>query len=328
MMIYTDPIYWSINIEEPVILDLIQSPTLQRLKGIDQAWYFEPHFPDSKHTRFEHSLGVYLLLKRYGASIEEQISWLIHDVSHGTFSHCLDYVFDEGSQKEQNHQDNIFEEFIKKTNIPDILRKHWFDVDYIIDDKNFPLKETILPDLCADRIDYSFRTMIYYDKQPIENVHYFLNHLKAIDKKWIFNDFESAKRYAEVFHKNNDVFYSGIQSAIMHKSVGSCLKHAWNMWYLTMDDFYSIDQQVLDKITSHIETDAQLSIYWERMNNKIPCKNDPDNYEFHVFCKSRLVDPLFIDGNGIKRVSDVDIEWKTIIQTAPKYKEYFLKFEK
>jgi len=36
----------------------------------------------------------------------------------------LDYVFDEGNQKEQSHQDNIFEEFIKKTDIPEILEKY------------------------------------------------------------------------------------------------------------------------------------------------------------------------------------------------------------
>lgn len=64
-MFYTDPIYGTVEIQDPVILELIQSPTLQRLKGIDQAGYYDEHFPDSKHTRFEHSMGVYLLLKRY-----------------------------------------------------------------------------------------------------------------------------------------------------------------------------------------------------------------------------------------------------------------------
>jgi hypothetical protein len=84
---------------------------------------------------------------------------------------------------------------------------------------------------------------------------------------------------------------------------------------------------LLNKVIAHIETDPQLSLYWQRMNNKVPYKNDPHDFEFSVFCKSRLVDPLFIDGAHIKRVSEVDEAWKTIIQTDPKYKEYFLKFE-
>ena len=95
-----------------------------------------------------------------------------------------------------------------------------------------------------------------------------------------------------------------------------------------MDDFYTTDRQVLDKITAHIETDEQLNIYWQRMNNKIPYTNDPNDFEYNVFCKSRVVDPLFMDADGIKRVSDVDKEWKTIVQTKSPPKEYFLKFEK
>ena len=114
-MKYTDRVYENIEIDEPVILELINSKTIQRLKDIDQAGYFEPHFPGTAHSRFEHSVGVYLLLKMYGAPIEEQIAGLIHDVSHSAFSHCIDYVLDAGSEKEHNHQDNVFDEFVRKS---------------------------------------------------------------------------------------------------------------------------------------------------------------------------------------------------------------------
>ena len=92
------------------------------------------------------------------------------------------------------------------------------------------------------------------------------------------------------------------------------------------DDFYTTDTEVLDKIIPHIESDEQLGIYWERMNNQIPYKNDPNDFDFRVFCKSRVVDPLCIENNELKRVSEIDNEWKTIVQTHPKHKEYFLKF--
>jgi HD superfamily phosphohydrolase len=36
-MYYKDTIYGSYKIQEPVILELINSPAMQRLKGIDQA---------------------------------------------------------------------------------------------------------------------------------------------------------------------------------------------------------------------------------------------------------------------------------------------------
>ena len=121
-MLIKDRVYGEVDILEPVLIEIINSSALQRLKEIDQAGYFEPHFPGTAHSRFEHSVGVCALLKKYGAPIEEQMAGLIHDISHSAFSHCIDYVLDIGSQKEQNHQDNIFEEFVKKSQIPSILK--------------------------------------------------------------------------------------------------------------------------------------------------------------------------------------------------------------
>jgi hypothetical protein len=41
------------------------SKAIQRLKGIEQAGYHSSFFPGSAYSRFEHSMGVYLLLKKY-----------------------------------------------------------------------------------------------------------------------------------------------------------------------------------------------------------------------------------------------------------------------
>ena len=67
-MRYIDRIYGESEIAELVILELINFPTLQRLKEIDQVGYFEPYFHGTAHSRFEHSVGVYLLLKKYSAA--------------------------------------------------------------------------------------------------------------------------------------------------------------------------------------------------------------------------------------------------------------------
>lgn len=326
-MHYEDTIYGNYEIQEPVILELINSPAMQRLKGIDQAWYFHVYFPGIPRSRFNHSLGVYLLLKNYWASLEEQIAWLLHDISHGTFSHCLDYVFEWWNQKEQSHQDNIFESFIKKTDIPYILKKYDLDIEYIIDDRHFPLKETTLPDLCADRIDYILRDARHLGEYSYEDVAYILEHLIIQNNKRIFKDVSSAKKFAELFYRMNEKYYAGIESAAMHRTVGDCLKYALGKGYLHMDDFYTVDTQVLDKIAAHIENDPQLDIYWQRMNNKIPFTNNPDDFDAHVFCKSRVVDPLFMDDTLAKRISESDDEWKTIIRDTSPAKEYFLKFE-
>jgi hypothetical protein len=322
----TDRVYGNSEITEPIILELINSSALQRLKDIDQAGYFEPHFPGTALSRFEHSVGVYLLLKKYGAPIEEQIAGLIHDVSHAVFSHCIDYVLSAGSGKEQNHQDNVFEKFVKKSAIPAILRKYHLELSYILDDKNFPLKEQSLPNLCADRIDYSLRSAMTF--RELDDEKYFLDHLVAQDKKWIFTDFESAKKYAELFLKLNTIYYAGLPSAVMFQTVGDYLRHALAQGYISEADLYTTDKMVLAKIKPHTKNDPKLNLLLERMQNKIGFKNDPNNFDGEVFCKSRVIDPLCQHDGAVKRISQIDSNWSMILKQESQPKHYFIKFER
>jgi len=325
-MKYMDRVYGSFEITESVILELINSPALQRLKEIDQIGYFEPYFPETAHSRFEHSVGVYLLLKMYGAPLEEQIAGLIHDVSHSAFSHCIDYVLDTGSEKEHNHQDNIFNKFVRKSEIPKVLRAYNLDPDYILDDKNFPLKEKDLPDLCADRIDYSLRTAILF--REIKNGKYFIDSLVAKNGRWIFKDFESAEKYASLFLKLNKDYYAGLPSATMFWTVGCYLRYALSKNYISEADLCTTDKIVLGKIGSHIRTDSKLNLLFNRMNNKIGFRNDPNDYNGKVFCKSRAVNPFCWHEGKIKRISEAKQNWNDIIEQESKPKEYFLKFDK
>lgn len=325
-MMYEDRIYGMQEITEPVILELIACPTLQRLKDIDQAGYRNAYFPDSSHSRFEHSVGVYLLLKQYGAPLEEQIAGLIHDVSHSAFSHCIDYVLKEGNVEQQSHQDNVFDAFVRKSEIPDILKKYGLDLDYILDDAHFPLKEKDLPDLCADRIDYSMRTIVCF--KEMDNVRYFLDRLIARGGKWFFADEESARRYAELFLKINNDYYCGIASAVMFQTVADYLKEALKKKYITEGDLYTTDKIVLAKIAPHHKDDPELARFFDRMDGGIGYKSDPENYEAEVLCKSRVIDPLFEQEGELKRVSDVNPAWKDVLREGSKPKKHFIRFDR
>lgn len=325
-MNYNDRVYGNFSIDEAVIIELLHSSTLQRLKNISQVGYFESFFPGSYHTRFEHSVGDYYLLKHFKASLEEQIAGLIHDVSHSAFSHCIDYIGTLEGQKNQTHQDSIFENFVKNSEIPSILQKHSLDLEYILDDSHFPLKETNIPDLCTDRMDYILRAGVIYKVIGTKEVQYFMDNITATEGKWIFKNYESALWFAEFFSKISDVYFSNIQSAVMLSTVGAYLKRGLEKKYITMDDIYTTDTEVLEKMKPFHATDADLQLLFERMNNKIAYENNPQDYTAHVFCKSRVVDPLFFQGSEVKRVSEVNPEWKEKMERSKKPKEYFLKF--
>ena len=196
-----DRVFGAQVITEPAVLDLIRAPSLQRLKGVDQSGYPDPFFPSAeRHTRFDHSLGVYFLLRRYRAPLDEQIAGLIHDVSHTVFSHCADYMLgDVNAGKTQGHQDAVFSSFVRSSEIPRILANHSIDVDRVLDDSAFPLKERPLPDLCADRLDYSLRCALVYGVRTVQQTEKLLGSLRTDGTTWFFDSLESAKAYASLF---------------------------------------------------------------------------------------------------------------------------------
>jgi len=324
-----DSVYGEIVITEQVIVELINSLVLQRLKGVDQAGYPPLYKPRKRVSRFDHSVGVYWLLHMYGASIEEQIRGLIHDVSHSCFSHCIDYTLENGSEKTQNFQDDVFNIFVQKSNIKEIIEKHGFDFDYIIGN-HFQLEEKELPALCADRIDYSLRDALSFGFINKKNVGYILEKLIVEEQNWVFKNLESAKKYANLFLRINTERYSGVSSAIMFRVVGDFLRYSLKEGYIIEEDLYTTDNFVIEKINKFVDKDEVLDLLWRRMNNKAgKIINSPDDYHVRIFCKSRAIDPLFKDGGGqTKRLSSVDQPWRKVLNEQSKPKLYFLKFPK
>ena len=326
-MKYQDRIYGAIQINEPVILDLIESSNLQRMKGIDQHGYFEPYFPGTRYSRFEHSLGVFILLRKFGAPLLEQIAGVLHDVSHTVFSHVADYVFSNGSGEKQTFQDDCFEEFVNRSRIPEILKKYKIDYKTLFDDTKFSLKEKELPDLCADRIDYFLRELRVTNKATQEEIDEFIENLIIINNLWVFKDRNLAKKYAYLFLEINNWFWSGLESAVMFKTSGDLLKYALAKKILIKDDLFTIDEEVLAKIKFATDKDDHLKLLFDRANNKFKFKSsNKNNYDLHSLCKSRVVDPLFLENKKLKRVSEIDPEFLKLKEKYSKPKEYYIKF--
>ncbi|HDZ54633.1 MAG TPA: HD domain-containing protein [Candidatus Nealsonbacteria bacterium] len=325
IMEYKDRIYGKNEIGEPIILELMKSKSMQRLKGIDQHGHFEPYFPDTKCDRFEHSVGVLILLKRFGASLEEQVAGLIHDVSHTVFSHVGDYVY--GSEVSHDFQDSYHQEFIENSKIPEILNRYGIDYKFILDETNFPLKESPLPNLCADRIDYFLRDAVLTGKVSLEKINNFLDNLVIIDNLWVFKDKNLAREYSLLYLKMNNWFWSGLESAVMLKTMGELLKYAINKQVISKDDLFTTDSNVWTKIRAGTAQDNHLARLIERADNKFKYKvSDKNNYDLYAQVKSRAVDPLILVNNHLKKLSELDPEFINLKNKYLQPKEYYIKF--
>ena len=102
--LFSDPVHGFISVPKNVIMDLIQTPEVQRLRRIRQLGVGHLVFPGAEHTRFNHALGAMALMqdaltnlneKGTPVSPEEETAALtvalLHDVGHGAFSHTLEH---------------------------------------------------------------------------------------------------------------------------------------------------------------------------------------------------------------------------------------------
>lgn len=91
----SDDIYGNFIITEPLLIELIYSQPVQRLKHVLQHGItgLIGLTPSPAVTRYDHSVGAMLLVRRAGGSVEAQAAALLHDVAHTALSHVVDGVF-------------------------------------------------------------------------------------------------------------------------------------------------------------------------------------------------------------------------------------------
>jgi HD superfamily phosphohydrolase len=328
---FTDPVYGDVLIDEPLLLELLADPAMQRLAYIDQAGYSRVWFPGGEHSRLEHSLGVAVLLARFGASLAEQAAGLVHDVSHTAFSHCVDYGAQGGSQARQSFQDDVFDEIVAGTNIPAILERHGLDPHHVLDDANFRLLERDLPELCADRIDYILRAGHHYADMTPAQIAGFLEALRAEGGEWFFAECETALAFGRAFMDINIRRFSGLASACMFRTVGDCLAHALQSGSLRREDLFGTDAGVLDILRAASADDAHLAGLLRRMEGKVRIvgngmTGEADACDAVVVCKSRTVDPLCAASGGLVRASSLDVDYARRLAAESGARRHCLRF--
>lgn len=105
--VFKDPVHRYVHVRDQVIWDLIGTKEFQRLRRIKQLGTTFLTFHGAEHSRFNHSLGVYEIIRRIVDDVfDDRPKWnkedrllslcagLLHDLGHGPFSHSFEKVFD------------------------------------------------------------------------------------------------------------------------------------------------------------------------------------------------------------------------------------------
>lgn len=286
-----DPLYGTFHIE-PVLAELLQTKPMQRLKSIHQGGASYLVNPKWNVTRFEHSVGVMLLIRKLGGSLEEQIAGLLHDVSHTAFSHVADFVFES---EDQDFHEQIFEEIVTSSEIPDVLQKHGYQLNDILPIEKWSLLEHPLPALCADRIDYTLRDLSAYHMISLEEASRFINYLRVFDGKICVQSIAAAEWFTEAYYKEVIEFFLHPLNVYGYAVLTDILKTALHNKIIKREDFLLEDDTVWQKLLYTQESEVKRKV--NMLRSDVQVTEDEHDYDIHQKKKLRLIDPhVLVDG--------------------------------
>ncbi len=302
-----DEVYGEEIIKEPVLVELINSKLMQRLKKISQYGIPDEYYHKNNYSRYEHSIGVLILLRRLGADLNEQIAGLLHDISHTAFSHVVDWAI--GDSTKEDYQDKNYLNIIENSDIPFILRKYGFNYKNISNLEDFSLLEKEAPSLCADRIDYTLREL-FRDGNSIKN---FIVNLRNNEGSVVFIDKEVAEKFAYEYLRLQNEHWAGPQAKVRYFILGNVLRRALENKLITVEDLsLYTDEDIIKKLEESFDDVIIQNLNLLKNGLKI---EETDNCEGVLIKKKfRYIDPeILIDGE-INRVSRLSENYALILE--------------
>lgn len=300
--------YGSIEVEEPVLLELIDSPIFQRLKNIHQygVSYYTTH--REEYNRYDHSMGVFAILRANHASIEEQIAGLLHDVSHTAFSHVGDWVFGKENQ-DKDYQNDIHSLFLQESGLGDILKKYHISTEQILPNEElFPALESPLPNLCADRIDYNIQGAYYQGFITYDEAISIFKELRFINNRWVSSHPALMKKITRFSLFMTKDCWGSPTNYITSRWLADAILRAFDLGCLSHIDFqYGTDQEIWEKLTCQkdpiIEKKMKMIMNHKDYFLLIDTISDAD---YIVKSKFRGINPWVLSDSKYVRLTEID----------------------
>ena len=301
-MNYRDNVYGTVSITEPVLLDLIASSAMQRLKGVQQHGISGLIGITQPISRFEHSLGAMLLVRQLGAALKEQIAAMLHDVSHTAFSHVIDYVFD--GHDSQSYHDEKKAEYMAQTDLPGLLAGHGYNWHDFVHEDDFSLLEQPAPRLCADRLDYFLRDSQELGLAATADIRIVLEHLVVAEGRIATDKLEVAQWLGYTYIEADDASWSNFREVGIYELTAQALKIALDKGAITEADFWRTDQPVWDSLQAHPDPQLQAALQWVSPQTQFVW--DDINPTFYVGTKIRSIDPDVVVAGACRPLSALD----------------------
>lgn len=297
------------TIYHPNIPDFLRqaalTPPMQRLKEVGMNCGCEytsfPRFDRcAKYSRFDHSLGVGLIVWHFTASTAQALAGLFHDIATPAFAHVVDFLHGDHLRQEST-EEGTTERIDGSPEIQSVLRSLGLTTADVCDYHRYPIADNDAPRLSADRLEYTLGNLIQFgfaDETAVQALYDDLAVGKNEDgaPELAFRSEEKALAFARGALRCSEVYVSDEDRYAM-QMLAELLGSAIKAGILTERDLYTTEPEVL----ARLRADADFARRWEafRSYREIFSAELPgmDGDWRIILAKKRRIDPLIL-GRG------------------------------
>jgi uncharacterized protein len=228
------------GVGEPLLHDLLGTRAVARLRGLRQAG--AAHLLRSRRdvSRYEHAVGVMLLVRRLGGGVEEQAAALIHDVPCTAFAHAAGHAVDDAGDRRR-----LCAELVDRSDLPAVLERHSALLRPLLERDRWPLLAQPLPDLSADLVDDTLRALLRMGWISLPEVRAFLDALAAHEGRIVVTDPGAAVWFSRQFHRAVTGLDMDPLEVLADVTLGLAIRLALRRGIIHVSDLLFEDDQLL-----------------------------------------------------------------------------------
>lgn len=304
---------WTLYHEEiPQFLrEFAATPPMLRLKRVGMNCGCEytqfPLFRDlAPYSRYDHSLGVALIVWHFTGSMEQSLAGLFHDITTPVFAHVVDFLNGDHLRQESTEA-GVAECLAASAEVCALLAKYGAAVEDICDYHRYPIADNDAPALSADRLEYTLGNLFNYGFADLEQLRWLYEDLAVgADKngtaELTFQTAEAATVFAKLALRTAKIYVADEDRFAM-ETLAYLLRQALERGILLPADLMTTEAEVIEKLRG----DTACAAEWERFcafSRILRSTERPQTgLWLRVDAKRRWIDPL---AQGRGRVSQWD----------------------
>lgn len=249
------------------------------------------------YSRYEHSVGVGLIVWHFTGDVQQSVAALFHDIATPVFSHVVDFM--NGDHVRQESTESQTTAMIASSPaLQECLRRAGLQTCDVNDYHRFPVADNDTPRLSADRLEYTLGNVVNYGVGSRETVAAWYNNLvvgrndEGVDEL-MFKELQIAEPFALAAIQMSHLYVSDEDRFSMQMLAELMAKHI-RRGVLSEADLYTTELQVIELLLRDPEAVADWQRY--RAYHKMITPKEQGISRI-IPAKKRYIDP-YVQGRG------------------------------